>query len=77
MLYLVENSGGWIESPICQEDLRKGDKVIAEFGSNLFYTDEEQFELFAEFVRQQEGMPFCHYNAKQLKELHAMWRAMQ
>lgn len=73
MLYLVENRCGWIESPIVPSDLKKGDKIIAVFNNDLFYTDEEQFERFADFVYQQEGKHFHSYTVTKLKELHKMW----
>lgn len=73
-LYLVENSGGWIESPIAAKELRKTDKVIAEFNSDMFYTAEEQFDRFNEYVREQTGKVYCEHSAAQLKELHKMWQ---
>lgn len=72
-LYLISNKFGWVESPVVYEDIRKCDTVIAEFHSDLFYTAEENFDRFADYVKSQEGRPFSHYSAQQLKELHTMW----
>lgn len=74
MLYLVQNRAGCVEPPMYYDDIRKGDKVIAEFVTDGYHTDEENFFRFTVFVKSQEGRLWTSYNAEQLKELYDMWR---
>jgi len=53
-LYLVENFRGQIIGPLTYEQFKVGEKVVGDFSTDGFYTAEEVFWQFEEFVKAKE-----------------------